>query len=158
MKLHTMNFKPLILGIVFAALSACNQSPAELKEKQQVIKEELQLSEHKTNGVYFVNLKDGEKVKSPIYIQMGVVGMTVEPAGKLDEGKGHHHLIIDGSFIEKGQMVPKDETHIHFGKGQIADTLELAPGPHTLTLQFANGVHQSYGKDWSNSIQITVEK
>lgn len=54
------------------------------------------------SGVYFVNLKDSDHVKSPIIIKMGVQGMEVEPAGKLNEGKGHHHLIIDGSYIEKG--------------------------------------------------------
>ncbi|MFI5221698.1 MAG: DUF4399 domain-containing protein, partial [Bacteroidia bacterium] len=65
--------------------------------------------------------------------------------------------IIDGSFIEKGQMVPNDKTHLHFGKGQTADTLSLPPGHHTLTLQFANGMHQSYGKDWSKTISVTVK-
>jgi hypothetical protein len=76
----------------------------------------------------------------------------------MEEGKGHHHLIIDGSYISKGMMVPKDATHLHFGKGQIADTIALAPGTHTLTLQFANGVHESYGKDWSKTITVEVEK
>ena len=50
-------------------------------------------------GVYFVNIKDRDKVQSPVIVQMGVMGMEVEPAGKIDEGKGHHHLIIDGSYI-----------------------------------------------------------
>lgn len=110
------------------------------------------------NGVYFSNLKDGDTVKSPVIIQMGVKGMEVEPAGKLNTGKGHHHLIVDGSFVEKGQMVAKDETHLHFGKGQTSDTLQLSPGSHTLTLQFADGMHQSYGQDWSRTIQVVVKK
>jgi uncharacterized protein DUF4399 len=109
-------------------------------------------------GVFFVNLKDGDKVTSPVIIQMGVNGMEVEPAGKLDEGKGHNHLIIDGGFTERGQVVPADASHIHFGKGQTSDTLQLSPGKHTLTLQFANGLHESYGKDWSKTISITVIK
>jgi hypothetical protein len=87
---------------------------------------------------------------------MGVHGMSVEPAGKVSVGKGHHHIIIDGAFIENGQTVPMDKTHLHFGKGQTTDTLKLNPGRHTLTLQFANGVHDSYGKDWSKTISITV--
>ena len=89
---------------------------------------------------------------------MGVKGMVIEPAGKIVEGKGHHHIIIDGSYIEKGQMVPKDETHLHYGKGQTSDTLKLNPGKHTLTLQFGNGVHESYGKYWSNTVTVDVEK
>jgi hypothetical protein len=109
-----------------------------------------------TNGVYFVNLKDGDKVKSPVIIQMGVKGMNVEPAGAMHDSMGHHHLIIDGTWIEKGTMVPKDSTHLHFGKGQTVDTLSLSPGEHTLTLQFADGMHRSYGKEWSSTIKITV--
>jgi hypothetical protein len=55
-------------------------------------------------------------------------------------------------------MVMKDSTHLHFGKGQTVDTLKLSPGTHTLTLQFADGTHMSYGKDWSSTITITVKQ
>ena len=73
------------------------------------------------------------------------------------KGTGHHHIIIDGSWIKTGDVVPANETNIHFGKGQTETTLELAPGQHTLTLQFANGAHQSFGEEWSKTITITVE-
>jgi hypothetical protein len=143
----------------FAALLLASCTPSN-KENDQTSTDatELAATENEQDGVYFVNLNDGDKLKSPVIIEMGVRGMTVEPAGKVNEGMGHHHIIVDGSFIEKGQVVPMDETHIHFGKGQTTDTLSLAPGSHTLTLQFANGVHDSYGKDWSKSINITVEE
>ena len=81
----------------------------------------------KDSGVYFVNLKNGDTVTSPVIVQMGVKGKTVAPMGTMDMGKGHHHLIVDGNYIEKGQMVMKDSTHLHFGKGQTVDTLKLSP-------------------------------
>lgn len=109
-------------------------------------------------GVFFENLKDRDTVTSPVVIKMGIKGMEVEPAGNLNPGRGHHHLIVDGSFIEKGKVVTKDETHFHFGKGQTIDTLQLSPGSHTLTLQFADGMHQSYGQDWSYTIDVFVKK
>ncbi|MFC3881621.1 DUF4399 domain-containing protein [Algoriphagus namhaensis] len=109
-------------------------------------------------GVYFVNLNDGDTVTSPFKVEMGVNGMEVEPAGKVNEGFGHHHLIIDGSFIEAGVTVPANETNIHYGKGQkTTDDIVLSPGQHTLTLQFADGVHASYGEAMSKTITITVE-
>ena len=83
--------------------------------------------------------------------------MEVEPAGELSRYKGHHHIIVDGSFNEKGAVVPADTTHIHFGLGQTSAELPLSPGPHTLTLQFADGFHRSYGEKMSASITITVE-
>jgi len=109
-------------------------------------------------GLYFANLKNSDTVKSPVTIQMGIRGMTVEPAGKLNTGKGHYALIIDGSFIEKGKQFVKDKTHFNFETGQISDTLKLKSGEHVLTLQFVDGLNQSYGPEWTSSISIIVEK
>jgi len=109
-------------------------------------------------GVYFVNINDGDTVTSPFKVEMGVTGMEVEPAGALNEGKGHHHLIIDGSWLEKGEVVPADDKNIHYGGGQtMTEDITLAPGTHTLTLQFADGFHASYGKEMSKTITVTVE-
>lgn len=107
--------------------------------------------------VFFANLEDGQTVSSPVKVEFGVEGMEVEPAGELHEGKGHHHIIIDGAALERGTVVPADETNIHYGKGQTETELELAPGQHTLTMQFADGYHQSYGEQMSATISITVE-
>ncbi len=107
--------------------------------------------------VFFVEPKDGATVASPVKIQMGVEGMEVQPAGKIQDGSGHHHIVIDSDSVAKGTLVPADDKHKHFGKGQTETELQLAPGQHTLQLQFANGVHLSYGEQMSAKITITVE-
>jgi hypothetical protein len=107
--------------------------------------------------VYFVSPADGATVTSPVKIQMGVDGMEVQPAGKIQDGSGHHHIVIDADSVAKGTLVPADDKHKHFGKGQTETELQLAPGQHTLQLQFANGVHLSYGEQMSSKITITVE-
>lgn len=106
--------------------------------------------------VFFILPRNGDVVSSPVKITMGVKGMEVEPAGEVREGKGHHHLIINGSYIEKGTVVPANDTHIHYGKGQTEVELELPPGKHTITMQFADGVHVSYGESMSSTIEIEV--
>lgn len=108
-------------------------------------------------GVSFEAPKDGATVSQEFKVKMKVNGMEVRKAGRLVEGTGHFHLIIDHGYTPKGMVVPKDATHKHFGKGQTETELKLAPGAHTLTLQFANGQHVSYGKDWSKTIHITVK-
>ncbi len=158
----TQSMKPLLLLPIalLVAVVACNQPKDTNSTTTTNATPPTTIdnsNEPKDSGVYFVNLKNGEIVKSPVIVQMGVKGKTVVPMGTLDVKTGHHHLIIDGSFTEKGQIVNKDSTHLHFGKGQTVDTLKLSPGTHTLTLQFADGVHQSYGKDWSNTITIVVK-
>lgn len=107
--------------------------------------------------VWFVEPKDGDKVSSPVKIKFAVKGMKIAPAGKMMEGTGHHHLIINGTVVEKGKVVPADEKHIHFGKGQTETTVELPKGKHTLTMQFADGAHQSYGEKMSQTITVHVE-
>jgi len=109
-----------------------------------------------SEGVYFKGIGDGDTVSSPLTVKMGVCGKDVKPAGDVVEGTGHHHLIVDGSCIPLGETVPKDAKHHHFGKGQTETTLDLKPGEHTLTLQFADGHHGSYGESMCKTIKVTV--
>lgn len=113
-------------------------------------------SENLPQSVNFTSPENDEKVKSPVKVVMQVQGMKVEAAGEVVPNSGHHHLIIDGESTPEGTVVPADASHIHFGQGQTETEVELSPGKHTLTLQFANGAHQSYGPDMSQTITIEV--
>ncbi|KAB2816661.1 MAG: DUF4399 domain-containing protein [Bacteroidetes bacterium] len=107
--------------------------------------------------VFFMTPTAGEVVSSPVHVDMGAENIEVVPAGELSYNTGHHHIIINKGHISKGETVPADEQHIHYGQGQVETELELEPGNYTLTLQFANGLHQSYGEALSETIEITVE-
>lgn len=106
--------------------------------------------------VFFVEPKDGAEVTSPVKVRFGLEGMEIGPLGDMKKGLGHHHLIIDGKPIAKGQAVPADDKHIHFGKGQKETEVALTPGEHTLTMQFADGAHLSYGPEMSSTIKVKV--
>lgn len=108
-------------------------------------------------AVNFVTPKDKEVVASTFPVEFNVEGMTLEKAGVMKKGTGHHHLIVDGKAIPKGQVVPKNETHIHFGDAASSTKLTLKPGKHTLTLQFADGAHISLGEEQSKTISIEVK-
>jgi hypothetical protein len=108
-------------------------------------------------SVDFLNLKDGDRVSSPFKVIFKAIGIRTEPAGEFKEESGHHHLLINQSYIEKGNTIPADANHIHFGKGQTETELNLNAGVYTLTLQFADGYHRSYGKTLSKTIQIEVK-
>ena len=110
------------------------------------------------NKVFFVAPHDGAEVTSPVKVQFGLKGMQIGPLGDLTPGKGHHHLIIDGKPIVKGEVVPADAKHIHFGKGQTETEVKLEPGEHTLTMQFADGAHRSYGPQMATTIRVIVKK
>lgn len=107
--------------------------------------------------VFFANLNDGDTLSSPFLVEFGIEGMEVEPAGEVHEGKGHHHIIINNSFIEFGGTVPADSVNIHYGGGQTSDSLDLNPGNYSLTMQFADGFHRSYGEQLSATIEVVVK-
>ena len=116
-------------------------------------------SKVKKANVFFVSPKNGDTVSTKFTVKFGVQGSKIRPAGEdaNDKAFGHHHVIIDGLAIAEGHPVPTDDRHKHFGKGQSETELELAPGVHSLTLQFADGAHLSYGPKMSQTINIVVQ-
>jgi hypothetical protein len=108
-------------------------------------------------GVFFVEPKNRATVEQEFKVVMGVRGMAVNPAGEIVPDTGHHHLLIDARPLRMGEIVPADEQHVHFGKGQTETLVKLTPGKHKLQLQFADGKHQSYGPVMSKTITVTVK-
>jgi hypothetical protein len=113
--------------------------------------------------VFFVEPTDGAEIKGPlvdgkvpVHVKMGVEGIDLVAAGEQKQGSGHHHIIVDGELVAMGTPVPKDETHLHYGKAQSEADIALTPGEHTLTMQFADGAHMSYGPQLSQSIKVKV--
>jgi len=108
-------------------------------------------------SVSFVEPADGATVSSPFKVKFAVSGMEVKPAGAVAPNVGHHHLLINAEPVKAGEVVPADATHLHFGKGQTEADVVLPPGHYTLTMQFADGKHQSYGPAMSKTIKVTVK-
>jgi hypothetical protein len=114
--------------------------------------------------VYFVNLRDGDTVGSPVLIQFGLAGMGVAPAnhdgGEAHRNTGHHHLLINtqalsGEALRSG--IPADDNHRHFGGGQTEARIALPPGRHTLQLVLADWMHVPHDPPvMSERITITV--
>ena len=124
----------LILALAFIS---CKQSP--------------------TSEVFFVEPKDGAELASPFTVKFGIKNLLVEPAGEIKAGSGHHHLLINSDSTPSGESIPADQTHIHYGKAQTEAQISLEPGTYKLTMQFANGAHQSYGSELSKTINIIVK-
>jgi Domain of unknown function (DUF4399) len=96
-------------------------------------------------AVSFSNLKNGYAVRSPFWVEFGVRGMGVVPAGNAHDKAGHHHILIDRALpTNHREKIPFDDSHRHFGKGQTGTTIELPPGKHTLRLLFADHEHRPH--------------
>lgn len=168
-----MNKKIIIPALLLALLSACNNSGDKEKKETDTTTADHGHMNHPEPGagvpslpavpegakVFFANLKDGDVVASPLKIEMGAAAIKVDTAGPVLAGVGHHHLLIDaGDSVATGTIIPMDSAHVHFGKAQTHTEVKLAPGKHRLTLQFADGLHRSYGAGMANSITVEVKK
>lgn len=108
-------------------------------------------------SVAFVTPKNGEAVTSSFVSKFEVQGMGVNPAGDMTPNTGHFHVFIDAPCIAKGQPVPFDSQHLHYGKGQTEATIEgLSKGDHQLALQSADGAHLSYGENMCQVMNIKI--
>ena len=110
--------------------------------------------------LYFINLKDGDTVTSPVTIRFGLSGMGIAPAGTQVPNTGHHHLIIDDKIEGEAlnEAIPMDEKHLHFGKGQTEAVVTLPKGQHTLQLVLGDWTHIPHKPPvMSEQITVTVE-
>jgi hypothetical protein len=109
--------------------------------------------------VYFIQPKDGENVKGPVQVVMGLSGMGIAPAGVDAPDTGHHHILIDVDTLNPDVPVPMDEKHRHFGRGQTETTLDLPSGRHTLQLVLGDRNHVPHAPAvMSPKITVTVTK
>jgi hypothetical protein len=170
-----MEKRLFIAAVSFLVLSACNNSGKGSDKGSDTTNKMMSDTSHTMSmnsfnvpdvpavpdgaKVFFKNLKDGATIKSPFKVQMGVDKMKVDTAGPVVAGSGHFHIFVDAEdSLPLGTVVPKDSTHFHYGKGQTEAELTLAPGKHKLTLQFADGIHRSYGSKMATTVNVMVKK
>ena len=107
--------------------------------------------------VYFINIKDGQTLKSPFLIQFGLTSeMGIAPALADWPDTGHHHLVIDSTITNMNKSI--SNKHIHLHKGQTEITLKLPTGKHTIQLFFADYSHIPHDPPvMSEIITVNVE-
>jgi hypothetical protein len=170
--MRTTYFLPFALLIGMAACNNAGDKAASTDSASTAPKDTMQMAKTDSSQaiaplpavpagakVFFKNIKNDQVLTSPFKVEMGVDGLKLDTAGAIVAGTGHHHLLIDaGDSIPAGTVVPKDSTHLHFGKAQSSTEVTLAPGKHVLTLQFADGIHRSYGSQLAATVSVTVKK
>ena len=107
--------------------------------------------------VYFINLEDGDELKSPFLVQFGLSGKGIAPAGIDVDNTGHHHLLINQNEINYSMPIPSSDQHLHFGLGQTETMLNLPLGKHKLQLILGDKYHIPHNPPLvSEIIEITV--
>lgn len=100
--------------------------------------------------VFFEEPQDGAMVKSPVHLKFGIENFAIAAVPAVPEGTtlttarpamGHHHVAVDAECLPVGSVIPKAAPWVHFGTGNNEIDMQLAPGPHTLTLQIGDDLH-----------------
>lgn len=128
-------------------------------KKKETTSNSLRTSAPEGAAVYFIGLKDGDTVTSPIKVRFGLNGMGVAPAGIAKDNTGHHHLLVNLDQAPNMEMpLPANDNVRHFGKGQTETSIELPAGTHTLQLLLGNHYHVPHNPPvMSDKISITVQ-
>jgi hypothetical protein len=116
--------------------------------------------------VFFVEPKDGARVKAnePVLLKFGIENyeLSAVPAGEVKEarpGVGHHHVGVEQDCLPAGTNIVKGTpAWVHFGKAEteMAPGMTFTPGPHKLSLQLADDLHNAIG-GLCQTINITAE-
>jgi hypothetical protein len=120
----------LAAGALVLALVACGDAPES--------------SAGGGPSVRIVQPADGATVQGgSVLIRLEVSGLTIAPAGTMEPGTGHHHLMVDAGLPAAGVPIPTTPgVHIHMGQAQTEYELTgLAAGEHTVIAVVGDGSH-----------------
>ena len=107
--------------------------------------------------VYFINLKNGDVLKSPFLVQFGLSGKGVAPAGVEVPNTGHHHLLVNIDELDFKMPIPSSKQHLHFGMGQTETTLDLPVGKYKLQLVLGDKYHIPHNPPLASEIiEVTI--
>ena len=94
-----------------------------------------------------------------VLITLEVSGVTLAPAGTMEPGTGHHHLVVDGILPVGGVPIPSIAgTHVHMGQAQTEYELTgLDAGEHMVIAVVGDGSHIPLDPWVVDTIRFVVE-
>ena len=111
-------------------------------------------------SVQIVQPADGATVEGgSVLVTLEVSGLTIAPAGTMDPGTGHHHLVVDAGLPALGAPIPATPgVYVHMGAAQIEFELTgLGSGEHTVIAVVGDGVHVPLNPFVVDTVTFVVE-
>lgn len=97
---------------------------------------------------------DGAVVTSPVTVIVETEHFELAPKGRVRDGEGHFHVLIDEPCQQPSAQIPDTDMHLHVGSGEANTVVELEPGEHSLCVQLGDGFHTAL--ELYDVINITV--
>ena len=102
---------------------------------------------------------EGEVVAegASVLITLEVSGVTLAPAGTMEPGTGHHHLVVDGIHPVGGLPIPALPGRVHLGQAQTEYELTgLDAGEHTVIAVLGDGEHVPFDPWVVDTVRFVV--
>lgn len=99
--------------------------------------------------VFFVAPTDGAELAADLSVsfEFGAENFEISPVPEevesSREGVGHYHLGVNAECLPVGEIIPKADPWVHFGDGSNTIDMDLAPGPHTFSVQMGDDEHRT---------------
>ncbi len=135
-----MNTRMIIVSIALAMVCACSGHEAAVEPLDEV---QLSVSA-RAGGTPMIEVLEplnGASVTSPFVVRVSTENVALAAAGRTLDGEGHWHVMVDGECLAPGEVIPKDDNHLHVGSGDDQAEFDLAPGRHDLCVQLGDGFH-----------------
>jgi len=151
--------KTAVAALLVLTCAACGQpEPAE-----EIVAEPVAEPTPAPTGprAVFLQPADGVTLASPVRLEFGTENFLIAavPEGEVTDPRpdlGHHHVAIDTECLPDGAPIPRAAPWVHFGDGSAVIDMQLPTGPHTLTLQIGDDLHQTIaGLCTTISINVT---
>ncbi|MBL0938924.1 MAG: DUF4399 domain-containing protein [Gemmatimonadaceae bacterium] len=110
-------------------------------------------------AVSIVSPMEGDSVTLPFTVRLEATGVeVVKASGTREEGKGHHHLIINGDVPSDTLPLPPAPIVIHMGDASTERVIDSLPkGPHRIIAVFADGAHVPWTTVKRDTLNIIVK-
>ena len=94
-----------------------------------------------------------------VLVMLEVSDLLIAPAGTMDAGTGHHHLIVDTDLPEAGAPIPSTPgVHIHMGQAQTElELTDLAPGEHMVIAVVGDGGHVPLNPWVADTVRFVIQ-
>jgi hypothetical protein len=132
---NDMRSTPRLLALSLFIPAAC--APSEKTGKEESV------TTTSSVAAAIIAPANGDSLNLPVVVQLGSAGIEIVPAtGVREEGKAHHHLLVDMDAPSDTLPLPSSPTSIHLGTGADVHSIDsLAPGSHRIIAMLAWGDH-----------------
>lgn len=156
-----MTHKSFLLAAAIVAFSGCSSAEQSADATADSLATTSAMAPAPVAAVQILSPAEGDTITLPYTLTLGATGVEVIAANGLrEEGRGHHHLVIDGDApLSDSLPLAAAPVVIHLGTGATERVLDsLSAGPHRIIAVFASGDHVPWTNVARDTVNIVVRK